>query len=333
MVRSPFCFEKQKMKRKGYSVMTKKEDGFSLIELAVVLAIVGVLVGAAMMLVKPTIQMARLNATRAKLERISDSMAYFVQNYGRLPCPAAANPGTEPFGAPINSGTNGTGVTNSCGTTIPNNFIGIIPFRALGLDEDNAKDAYGNFITYAVSPVLAGLTLIGATAPGEVHEVCRTRLWMEEMPAGSGAWSNRNKRKAQICCVRPHNNSDVKIWDRLSSTNSVFTGRHDESGSLYDDADADPPVATPANIENRLIAYALVSHGENGDGAFIRGGGQNPVTVSATAQESENRDGDLEFVSTTYSKTRDNNYFDDVILWKTNDQLISHFGNDSCGRP
>src|SRR5690606_20571439 len=100
-------------------------------------------------------------------------------------------PPTEPFGAPANSGAAGTDYSNNCGTLVTE-YNGIVPFRALGLVEDDVRDAYGNLITYQVTPELAGMDPSGYV--GQAHEYCRTPIWIV-------GGVNSNPEKAAFCCV------------------------------------------------------------------------------------------------------------------------------------
>lgn len=307
----------------------KQEDGFTLIELAIVILISGLIIGSAASMIKPYLESAQINSSREKMNKISDSLALFAQTNGRLPCPARSNPppGNEPFGAPVGSGTTGTNILAACGgETIPGDYIGIVPFRALGLSEDNVRDGYGNFLTYAVSPVLAGLT---TGTVNEVHEACRVQNRWVDM---TGTPANINPVKARVCCTRFVTNTDITVLDGRGSPTQVFTGTHSANAAFYNNPNT-AFVGTAPNTENRFIAFTLISHGKNGDGAFIRNGGTNGITAVVGAQEGENNNNDLIFVDRPISRTGNANYFDDLVVWRTNDQLINAFGNDSCGRP
>jgi hypothetical protein len=289
------------------------------------------LLGGAMALMKPYMNMAQANSTREKLNKISDALAMFAQTYGQLPCPASSNPGgTEPFGSPIGSGVNGTYLTDQCDAeVIPGDYIGIVPFRALGLTEDNVRDGYGNLITYAATPVMAGLRS-GTGTYQHVHETCRGSRWIDTTGP-----TNLNPIKALLCCPRYTGvNHDLQVMDALTGGNTVYTGLH-SSAAVYDARTVIDTTPLAAEVQNtHVIAFVLTSHGKNGDGAYIANSALvNPVTANAGAQESENRDGDMVFVDRPITLSDDNNYFDDIVVWRTNDQLVSAFSNDSCGRP
>jgi len=82
----------------------------------------------------------------------------------------------------------------------------------------------------------------------------------------------------------------------------------------------------------RTAAYVLVSHGENGTGAYYRSGGATrvPLTGSTSAEEDENAhvlgDGthgtwDTEFRDDFVHQGEVGNYFDDYVRWKVPAQI------------
>ncbi len=132
--------------------------GFTLVEMAVVLAIVGVLISSMMLTLSAQVDQRNFNDTQARLEAARDAiLAYAIAN-GRLPCPATS----ASAGAEVRLGT---GV---CGATTGTNFDyyggvsggvtgGLLPAVTLGYQPVDsagfAVDAYGNRIRYAVSRV------------------------------------------------------------------------------------------------------------------------------------------------------------------------------------
>ena len=309
---------------------SNKESGFSLVEMAIVVFIIGLLTAGAMSMLRPYLEMSQANLTRKKLENISLALSNFAQVYGRLPCPAAPSPGAEIYGTPRKSGTDGDEVAeHDCGTTIGSQ-IGIIPFRALGLDEDQARDNYGNLITYAVSPAMTNddYTLTNMNS-GRVHPMCRTKLWIDEYNV------NKNPLKARVCCPDWDTN-DIKVVDARVGGDSVLGITPRAAADNYNSPNS-IETAVP-QIRNRLIAFVLISHGRNGDAAYLEpNAGITETSAPTNAEESENRNKatntDLNFVSRPISLENGNDYFDDIVVWKTNDQLISILGKDSCARP
>lgn len=112
----------------------KKENfGFTLVEMAIVLMIVGLLLGG--MLVPLSAQMDQRNVsdTKKTLSEIKEAIIGYAIVNGRLPCPAKAN---------IATGSASAGVVDCTLTT------GVLPWATLGTSE---TDAWGRRFTYSAS--------------------------------------------------------------------------------------------------------------------------------------------------------------------------------------
>ena len=139
--------------------------GFSLLELAVVLAILGVVVTLGLDIGQSAMRGSERISTQEKLSIIQQALELYAERNGYLPCPAGpallptnANFGFEEFvnsTAGSNCGTS-NGVVNASST-----FIGMVPVRNLGLPDGYASDAWGNKILYAVSSQHVRATGIG----------------------------------------------------------------------------------------------------------------------------------------------------------------------------
>lgn len=116
--------------------------GFSLVELAVVLAIVALVLGGAMMTLAAQQDARKFAETQQQLEQARELLLAFATTFKRLPCPAtaAAASGDE---APSGGGT----CSSYYGGFLPGKAIGYQPVDAAGY----ALDAWGNRIRYAVS--------------------------------------------------------------------------------------------------------------------------------------------------------------------------------------
>ena len=120
----------------------QQADGFTLVEMAVVLAIVGLLIGGMMMTLSAQLEQRQITETTRRLEEARDALIGFAIVNGRLPCPAsnAAGTGDE---APVGGG--------ACAA----NYNGFLPARAIGFQPTDsagyASDSWGNRIRYAVS--------------------------------------------------------------------------------------------------------------------------------------------------------------------------------------
>ena len=138
--------------------MRRAARGFTLVELAVVMAIVALLLGTLMYTLSAQSEQRNFEETRRRLEAARELLlAYAIVN-GRLPCPAtAASTGDE---SPAGGG--------ACTTY----YGGWLPARTIGyqvLDAQNfALDAWGNRIRYAVSSTL-DTTVPTCAAPAANH--------------------------------------------------------------------------------------------------------------------------------------------------------------------
>ena len=112
---------------------TTNSRGFTLIELAVVITIVALLLGALLVPLATQIQGQNVRETRQTLEEIEEALIGFAITQGRLPCPDTAAPwGVED--AP-------------CGVW-PQSVEGFLPHNDLGVP---ATDAWGRLFRYAVT--------------------------------------------------------------------------------------------------------------------------------------------------------------------------------------
>ena len=131
--------------------------GFSLVEMAVVLAIVGVLMSSLMLTLSAQTELRNFSEAQNRLEAAREAvLAYAIAN-GRLPCPAtSASAGLE-----VRLGTGVCGATGSAlehyGGVSGGVTYGLLPAVTIGYQPVDsggfAADGWGNRIRYAVSRV------------------------------------------------------------------------------------------------------------------------------------------------------------------------------------
>ena len=133
-------------------IYIKYKQGFSLIEMAIVLFIVALLLGGLLPTVSSQIDQQRTNETRKQLDEIQQALIGYAVINGRLPCPASdTSVGEESF----DTGAGGNSSNGKCS----NFYDGFVPAATLGLSTgaDNhgrkgfAVDAWGNRIRYVVT--------------------------------------------------------------------------------------------------------------------------------------------------------------------------------------
>ncbi|MCE3233686.1 MAG: type secretion system protein [Rickettsiaceae bacterium] len=161
----------------------KKQFGFSLVELSVSLAVIGVTMGGALTLATKKTESDKLTETQTKMAAIDAAMDVYLTQNQRLPCPADG-------ASAINSNTFGVAGTVSGGACTPSVFnvigavyAGVVPTKTLGLPDSTMIDGWGRRISYVVdfnfvnnnNAVPAGVTVTNATCDGVgtgAHLVC-----------------------------------------------------------------------------------------------------------------------------------------------------------------
>ena len=117
----------------------KRQSGFTLIELAVVLVIMGVLAGSIITTLGARIGNVARADTKKELEQIKQALIGYALVNKRLPCP------DDPVDTNADSLSDGDGISEVACTGGASNDEGSIPWVTLGL---GAGDAWGNRYDY-----------------------------------------------------------------------------------------------------------------------------------------------------------------------------------------
>lgn len=120
--------------------------GFSLVEMAVVLVILGFVLGALLLPLQAQRQQLAQSQTEITLETAKRALLGYAQAQGRLPCPATNNgSGVFPDDSPV---------PNPLAGGVCDKQLGFLPAAALGVQPIDAQgfaiDAWNNRIMYAV---------------------------------------------------------------------------------------------------------------------------------------------------------------------------------------
>ena len=206
---------------------TNQQFGFTLVEMAIVLIILGFMLTAFLMPLKAQRDVAFQLETQAMLENAKKSILGFAQTNGRLPCPATDNGGAFP---------DGTGTSSPSGSGVCDALVGFLPATTLGLqpvdEQGYAIDAWNNRIRYALTAANSnafsinnGMNNVGISALSPDLNVC----------ADSG-------------CTNSLVNNAVAVMYSLGSSGAQASGGGDED-------------------ENEDLDAVFVSHASNAAGA------------------------------------------------------------------
>ena len=220
--------------------LTRAQRGFSLVELAVVLVIIGFLMVSGILAFNAQVDSRNFEENARRLNLAAEMVLAFAIANRRLPCPATA--GTTGVEAPSGGGT--------CTTS----FNGFLPAETIGYpyyDSDRyALDAYGNRIRYAVASAITSCTGTSTTP----H------------------FTSVNNLRANGMTCQPN---DLDVCTTAACAARV--------------------------VAQRTAVFLVLSTGKNG-----------AITSAYVADESENTDGDMTFVSRTPGGGSDT--FDDQLL-------------------
>ena len=128
----------------AFIYQSNREAGFTLVELAVVVIIIGFLATMGISALNVQQANAAVSATKKNQDTIKDALTGYLGRKKRLPCPAV-----DTLGGLDATTRNGLPPLN-CKT-----YFGLVPYLELGLPRSVALDGWEHFISYAVSPTWA----------------------------------------------------------------------------------------------------------------------------------------------------------------------------------
>lgn len=281
----------------------RRQQGFSLVELAMVLLVVGLLAALFLPATSTMMDNNRRNETRTKLEALEAAMTRFVMTNQRLPCPAdgSLGPGDANQGLELAAG-------GACTPAALTN--GVVPWRTLAISQTDVIDAWGNLVTYRVwggTGVANPLTL----ANGMDMSDCD--------PAGAGL--------TNVGACRADNTTSPLNWLTVDSSANARGFRACRADPCPVTLQANPPGADELarRVDGNGIAYFLISHGANKFGAFNPSGTLTPVNGPGPGPlENINSNGIAlrtiaadDFYVDTDLNENEANYYDDIVLRPT----------------
>ena len=287
--------------------------GFSLVEMALVLLIVGLLAAVFLPATNTFLENNRRKETRAKLEALEQAMVRFVMVNRRLPCPADGALGT---------GNAQSGVEQRPAQECTAMGSGVVPWRSLGVPADAAMDAWGNLITYRV----------WARTSGGVGSAINTSLAMD----GGMDFSECDPAK-----LTPPSPAEYRCTGaNAQPLGALLAGGGMQARGFRVCRDACPATTTPSpgtfevarRIDGNGAAYFLISHGANKVGAYNTNGalltiasGPGPgarerINLNGQALRAADLDSTF-YIDADYDENPvppvDGPYFDDIVVRPT----------------
>lgn len=322
--------------------MAMNNKGYTLLELAIVLAILGSLLMAAFGFALPILRANDRIETAAKMKIIAREIDRFVLENYRLPCP------DDSWDA----------VNGRCTST-----RGQVPVDELELSPDLLQDAYSQDFEYMISPAFAQDT---RDANLLVHPRCRTRDWYYRDIIDKLNALHKAPRKARFCCpgedIFP-NTTDLTITDENGNVFPAQLRNADESNSVDAVASADPLVAESecAKLANEAVTdtgllledgYLYEDRSDEYRFKACLGYAQtdkpfsltpntmvppgDPVTAVAYVLTSHGPDQDNDAITgtqvTVLSDPEAVDDYDDIVTWKTQHNIMEE-SNESCVFP
>jgi prepilin-type N-terminal cleavage/methylation domain-containing protein len=136
--------------------MSTKKQGFTLLEMSIVITIIAILAGGGVAVFMVSLQRYQLQETYDKIHAIQQALYQYRIAFNRLPCPAdiSLSTDTQNFGVEAENqedcdGTPSANFHGDTGTEQPHE--GMVPTKTLKLSDDYAFDGWGRRLIYTVT--------------------------------------------------------------------------------------------------------------------------------------------------------------------------------------
>lgn len=203
------------------------ETGFSVIELAAVLGIVGILALGSVELLSEKKTQVQWQEADTRLSVVKASLINYAKTNKFMPCPDLAND------------TDGLENRNANGTCQAH--TGRVPFESIGLAESNVQDSWGNYFTYAINQ--------GAVNVAEITDC----------PSNSACFFNNSAPPMFDLSTLPVMGQTAAT--NMSGSPAGGTMRNLRVCNTENCSSSTPP----QQILNEAMLVVIVAHNENGD--------------------------------------------------------------------
>lgn len=227
----------------------RRQRGFTLIEIAIVLVVVGLMIGGLVTPLTVQLEQRKVAETQKALDEAKEALTGFALRYGYLPCPAisSVNGLEDRRGARCNG----------------EKRVGILPWATLGLRK---SDSWNNLFRYSVTPAFSDSEqLFGLSTPRDISVVTRNgstlvqATGLNDIPAmimshgknGYGAISEQGQRQQGAQGAQ-----GVNVDERSNAISSNIFISRPASGQGQPGGEFDDIVVwiAPGILFNRMVA-------------------------------------------------------------------------------
>lgn len=211
----------------------RRQAGFTLAELAIVLLVVSILLGGVLMPLSVQVDLRKIGDARKSLDEIREAMIGFALANGRLPCPA------DPT---IADGTANAGVERAA-CTAGTSMYGAVPWVTLNVPE---SDPWGRRFNYRVTTLFADS--IAAATYGCVPPANPTQSSFALCSSGDMKIQSRNPATKTA-----YDLTNVALPAVFYSAGKNGYGAYTQYGSLY----SAPPASNADETSNATAATVI----------------------------------------------------------------------------
>jgi prepilin-type N-terminal cleavage/methylation domain-containing protein len=238
--------------------MRRRESGFSLTELAVVMAIVAFLLASTMFTLSAQTEQRNRDETQRRLEQAKELLIAFAIVNGRLPCPGNTT-GDEAPPPPPGGG--------ACTNYYPTTTRAFLPARAIGFQPVDASgfglDGWGNRIRYSVSATPWGTGNAARFTKKHVSTDLAAAWNLAQTPADLVVCSQSPAVPTAIACDAGTSvtNQNTVVAIVFSTGKNTATGggtgtnevRNLDGNELFVFRPPDPPTAPGGEFDDQMV--------------------------------------------------------------------------------
>jgi prepilin-type N-terminal cleavage/methylation domain-containing protein len=267
--------------------------GFTLIEMAIVMVIIGLVFTGATTIALPVFTSEKIDLTQRRMTTIQQALQVYVIQNGCLPCPASGTArstvAADHPGEALNTGGTYVNSTTHCTATACITANGVVPWITLGLSELDAVDGWSHRIGYAVSQGITNCAGITPAGLQDTNGVVRCGISTSPVfPQGT-----------------------MSIWNNDSPATVEVTT------AAYALVSAGPDGA---------LSYSQTTGGTTGNRYSQTYTAGVPGQAMNNSSGNERTYGNLNGLSTTA-------HFDDIVRFATAPNMIQKCGANACGNP